>query len=487
MSDRAQAALWEAWRPLAEKSLGGLALETLSTTTADGAVLLPLYAPATPAHLGRPGHGPWQRIARVDAPGSAQQACDDLAGGAEGLALVFAGAPLAHGRGLEVATLDDLDAALDGVMLDGIALRIEAGARSIAAFALTAALIARRGERPVALHAGIDTLGAFASSGTMASWRLPRRSVADGVRGFIDLGVSGTALVGDGRIVAEAGAAPATELAFALHSVAAMLRALDEEGLDPSTTLPLTAIALSATGDQFATVAKFRAARRLHRLMADACGVATPLSLHATTAHRMLVFSDPETNLLRLTLAAFAAGVGGADSVDVLPFDADGSPFARRMARNIGALLIEEAHLGRLDDPGAGAGAVEAYTDTIAETAWTLFQAIEGDREFVASGRIADRVAADARRAQEAVAAGQRAIVGVTVHAPELPTPVAAAAPVVAPSQRRCTPSSPAFRDLVAAAHAGATLADLAGEPGDETPLTCPPIRPGRAAAPFGG
>jgi methylmalonyl-CoA mutase len=90
----------------------------------------------------------------------------------------------------------------------------------------------------------------------------------------------------------------------------------------------------------------------------------------------MMSAYDPWVNMLRTTVAAFAAGVGGADAVTVLPFDSPlGRPdaFGRRIARNTGSLLISEAHLARVADPAGGAYAVEKLTDDLAAAAWELF------------------------------------------------------------------------------------------------------------------
>ena len=85
---------------------------------------------------------------------------------------------------------------------------------------------------------------------------------------------------------------------------------------------------------------------------------------------------DPWVNMLRTTVAAFAAGVGGADAVTVLPFDSPlGTPdaFGRRIARNTSHLLIDESHVATVADPAGGAYAVEKLTDDLAVAAWELF------------------------------------------------------------------------------------------------------------------
>jgi methylmalonyl-CoA mutase len=136
----------------------------------------------------------------------------------------------------------------------------------------------------------------------------------------------------------------------------------------------------------------------------------------------MLTVADPDANLLRNTLAAFAAAVGGADSILVHPHTAacgapDGS--ARALARNIQHLLIEESDICGASDAGAGSGAIEALTDALAERAWAEFQAIEregGIVESIRSGAFPKRVA-NARLALAAdVTSGRNPLVGATVY-----------------------------------------------------------------------
>src|SRR6185312_1781476 len=94
----------------------------------------------------------------------------------------------------------------------------------------------------------------------------------------------------------------------------------------------------------------------------------------------MMTRRDPYVNMLRATIAVFAAGLGGADAVTVLPFTASlGLPdrFARRIARNTQLILIEESHLAAVADPAAGCGAIEHLTQELCRTAWSQFQEIE--------------------------------------------------------------------------------------------------------------
>ena len=145
---------------------------------------------------------------------------------------------------------------------------------------------------------------------------------------------------------------------------------------------------LAADDDQFMTIAKFRVLRRLWARVAEVVGEpdAGAARVHAVTSMPMMAQRDPWVNMLRTTVAAFGAGVGGADTVLVQPFDAaipGGLPgtaasFARRIARNTQLLLLEESHLGRVLDPAGGSWFVEDLTEQLAETAWDALPADRG-------------------------------------------------------------------------------------------------------------
>src|SRR5262249_24882277 len=143
----------------------------------------------------------------------------------------------------------------------------------------------------------------------------------------------------------------------------------------------MIAFRLTADTDQFLTIAKFRALRRVWQRVSESCGLEpVPAFVSAETAWRTLTYDDPYVNILRGTIAVFSAGVGGADAITALPFtSAGGLPdrFARRVARNTKLVLRDEASIARVGDPTAGAGFSEGLTDKLCRTAWALFQELE--------------------------------------------------------------------------------------------------------------
>jgi methylmalonyl-CoA mutase len=199
---------------------------------------------------------------------------------------------------------------------------------------------------------------------------------------------------------------------------------------------------LSADADQFLTIAKFRALRKLWVRVEEAAGLRPePPFVSAETAWRMLTKRDPYVNMLRATIAVAAAGFGGANAISALPFTtALGLPdrFARRIARNTQLILLEESHLARVTDPAAGAGAVEEITSRLCDTTWNLFQEIEregGAPAALERGSIQKRVAVVRGERAKAIADRREPITGTTIfpNPDELPVSVLKAKPVTVP------------------------------------------------------
>lgn len=443
------AATREQWLRLVDGVLKGAPFEKkLVSTTHDGLTIAPLYPRAADARpLGRAG-GPWTVMARVDHPEPAAanaEALHELENGATGLTLCFAGAIGAHGYGLD-ASEATLARVLDGVILEGIELECDLGPQAREAGGRIAALARGRGVAPDAarIRFGFDPLGTMAAAGTTPlPWRDAAPAFAAAIRDLAEAGFAGPFAVADGRVVHAAGGAEAQELAFALAVAVTYLRALEAAGYGPDVARRMLSFRLAADADQFLTVAKFRALRLLWARVEEACGLSpAPVHVAAETAWRMMTRRDPWVNMLRGTVAAFAAVLGGADSVTVLPFTAAlGLPdrFARRIARNTQLILQDEAHIAKVADPAAGAGGVEDLTAQLCRAAWALFQEIEqagGAAAALESGLIQDKVGAVRAARETAISTRRDPLTGTSEfpHLQEAPVSVLDAAPVrVAP------------------------------------------------------
>lgn len=420
----------EQWLKLVEGVLKGAAFEKkLVSRTHDGIAIQPLYPKAeesAPVTRERPGR--WRVSQRVDHP-DPQKANEltllDLEGGADALTLVTRRAPAARGFGVRIDSLEDLDRTLSGVMLDLIHLRLDAGGHGRQMAALILALAERRGHglSDLSIDLGLDPVGAMAAQGRMsAAWDIVANRMGDTLSHLTAQGFAGRAFLADGRVYHEAGASEAQELAAVLATGIGYLRALEAQGHSLDAARGALSFLLVADADEFLTVAKLRALRRLWARAEQACGLEPrPIRLHAETAWRMTTRRDPWVNMLRTTLAAFSAGIGGADAITVLPFTAAlGLPdaFARRIARNTQTILLDESNLARVADPAAGAGGFEALTDALCEKAWGLFQEIEregGILESLKGDRLQARIADVRAQREKAVATRKEPITGTSV------------------------------------------------------------------------
>lgn len=264
------------------------------------------------------------------------------------------------------------------------------------------------------------------------------------------------AITVDGPTFHNLGANASWELGAVMAAGVAYLRLLVDAGLPAAAALGQISFRFAADDDQFMTIAKLRAARQLWARVADVVGEpdAGAATVHATTSLAMMAQRDPWVNMLRTTVAAFSAGVGGADTVLVHPFDVaipGGFPgtarsFARRIARNTQLLLLEESHVGRVLDPSAGSWFVEDLTRELAEQAWGHFQDIEAKDGFEAAGdHISGRIAEVAGRRAADIAHRRTALTGVNEYPnlAEVPLPRGEALPSV----RRYASGFEALRD----------------------------------------
>ena len=432
----------EDWRKLVDAVLKGAPFERLRSTTYDGLAIELLAACRADAQplSGRRGAAPWQALARIDHPDAAEAnaaALHELENGAGGLALVFAGAVGDHGFGLP-ANERTLGRVLEGVDL-GAGVAVELDLTPQAEAVIHAALASGRALSPPAsyLRIGRDPLGAMAMAGGGARrWNEEAPHFARRLAALAREGFAGPQAAADGRVIHNAGGSEVQELAFVLAVATAYLRALEAEGVALDAARRMLFFRLCADADQFLTMAKFRALRKLWARVEVSCALApAPALVSAETAWRMLAARDPHVNILRATIAVVAAALSGADAITVLPFTAArGLPdaFARRIARNTQLILLEESHLAKVADPAAGSGAVEELTGELCGAAWKLFQEIEaagGAAAALENGLIQRNVAAVRAERAAAVARRKDALTGVSIF-PDLDEPDV---PVLAP------------------------------------------------------
>lgn len=415
----------------------------LRTALLDGPELKPLYTSAdadVPA-TGLPGAAPYVRGATSSRAGwdvralhadpdparTNTAALTDLTNGATSLWLRIGDAGLA---------VEDLPAALDGVHLDLAPIALDAGAHCEQAAQALLTLSEQRGIDPADLSGslGADPIGLRARNGGPPG----SGAVGAGGGGAADLDLLLTVseqskgspklcvATVDGTVYHDGGASGAHEVAIATAVGVAYLRVLSESGLSIDDALAAIEFRFAVTDDQFTSIAKLRAARRIWGRVAQLSGAAPTLRgqrQHAVTSAAMMTQRDPWVNLLRTTIACFAAAVGGAESITVLPFDhAVGLPddLARRIARNTQSILHDESSLARVTDPGGGSGYVESLTHALAAEAWSRFTEIEragGALAGLDSGDIPTAIAATRTRRAAEIAHRRAPITGVSEFA----------------------------------------------------------------------
>ncbi|HEY7664892.1 MAG TPA: methylmalonyl-CoA mutase family protein [Xanthobacteraceae bacterium] len=445
------AATREQWRKLVESVLKGAPFETtLVAKTYDGLAIDPLYARSPQAQpvVGRVPGTAWSLTQRIDHPqpsAANAEALHDLENGATALSLVFAGGIGAYGYGL-AAEEGAIMRALAGIHLDaGVALDVDGGVSPQPPGALLAVVVRNGGTAPARtnIRFGLDPIGAAAiAGGSPLPWSGLARNFSSAILELAAQGFRGPFACADGRVIHNAGGSEAQELGYVLAVAVAYLRALEGAGSALERARAMIYFRLAADADQFLTMAKFRALRKVWARVEEACGLTpAPPFVAAETAWRMMTKRDPYVNMLRATIAVVAAGLGGADAMTVLPFTlALGLPdrFARRIARNTQLVLLEESNLAKVADPGAGAGAIEDITDQICRAAWSAFQEIEtagGAWAALQQGLIQHKVAAVRATRESAVAHRRDALTG-TSDFPDLaeaPVSVLDAAPIRPP------------------------------------------------------
>ena len=408
------------WKALVEAELKGAPFERkMVSSTYEGIDLQPVYRREDGARVphadsfpgfapfvrgarasGHVGH-PWDVSQEIAVSGAAEFNDAARAGLRQGLTALnivldratrkgadpdWAAAGEVGAGGLSIATLADLDRALDGIDLANVPLFVRSGASGMPFAGLLVALARKRGVEPARLRGCIevDPIGVLAHEGGLP------QSIDAAYREMAALTQWAEAnapllqtVCVHGRSWHEAGGNAVQELAFALATGADYLRAMHGRGLGVDVVAPRIRFAHTVGVQFFMEIAKLRAARLLWSRLVGVLGggaEAQRLSLHVRTSVFNKTVFDPHVNLLRTTVEAFAGVLGGCDSLQVGGFDESfRSPdeLSSRLARNQQLILRDECHLTTVVDPAGGSWFVENLTDQLARRAWALFQDVE--------------------------------------------------------------------------------------------------------------
>jgi methylmalonyl-CoA mutase N-terminal domain/subunit len=426
---------------------------------ASGIPLRPAYdaAAGTPHDLGEPGEFPFARGVRKDMYrgrlwtmrqyagfGSAAESNARyrylLSHGTTGLSVAFdlptqlgydSDAPQARGEvgkvGVAIDSVADMETLLDGIPLDRVTISMTINAPASIILAMLLAVARRRGIPFEKLGGTVqnDVLKEYVARGTYIYPPAQSMRLATDVMAYCSKQVPGWNTISvSGYHIREAGSTALEEIAFTLANGKAYLQAAREAGLDLDAIAPRISFFWNAHNDLFEEVAKFRAARYLWaHITRDEFGCRDPrsqmLRFHTQTGGSTLTAQEPENNVVRVTLQALAAVLGGTQSLHTNGQDealAIPTEESAKVALRTQQIIAYESGVPDVVDPLAGSYYVESLTNELIQRAGALITEIDelgGSVAAIESGWMQARIAESAYRSQQAVEKGEQVVVGV--------------------------------------------------------------------------
>lgn len=456
------------WEALARKELRDRPLETLSFETAEGVAVKPLYTGADVpegAAAELPGFAPFTRGVRATmyagrpwtvrqyAGFSTAEASNafyraNLAAGQQGVSVAFdlathRGYDSDHPRvvgdvgkaGVAIDSVEDMKILFDGIPLDRMSVSMTMNGAVLPVLAGYIVAAEEQGVPEAKLSGTIqnDILKEFMVRNTYIYPPGPSmRIVADIIAYTAGRMPKFNSISISGYHMQEAGATAVQELAYTLADGLEYVRAAISGGLDVDAFAGRLSFFFAIGMDFFTEVAKLRAARKLWAELIQAefapkKAESLMLRTHCQTSGVSLTEQDPYNNVVRTTIEALAAVLGGTQSLHTNSFDeALGlpTPFSARIARNTQLIIAEETGVTRTVDPLGGSYYIEALTAELAAKARELIDEVEamgGMTKAVEAGLPKLRIEESATRRQARIDRGEQVIVGVNKYVPEAP------------------------------------------------------------------
>ena len=461
----------QTWTATAERELRGKTLADLVWTTPEGLDVKPLYTARDLEEIGYaetlPGLYPFTRGVRgtmyANRPWTIRQYAGfstaeasnafyrkNLAAGQMGLSVAFdlathRGYDSTHPRvvgdvgkaGVAIDSVEDMKILFDGIPLDKMSVSMTMNGAVLPTLAGYIVAAEEQGVGPDQLSGTIqnDILKEFMVRNTYIYPPDPSmRIVAD----IIDYTAAHmprfNSISISGYHMQEAGATAVQELAFTLADGVEYVRAALAKGLDIDAFAPRLSFFFAIGMNFFMEIAKLRAARLLWARIMRSLGAQDPKSLmlrtHCQTSGVSLTEQDPYNNVIRTTVEAMAAVLGGTQSLHTNALDeaiALPTEFSARIARNTQLVLAEETGIAKVVDPLGGSYYVEHLTQSLANAAWDLIREVEelgGMTKAVDSGMPKLKIEEAAARQQARVDRGEQVIVGVNKYTLDAQDPI---------------------------------------------------------------
>jgi len=453
------------WQALAAKELGGKPAESLVWRTLEGIAIKPLYTASDLERLdgidSLPGFAPYLRGVRAtmyaNRPWTIRQYAgfstaeesnkfyrENLKAGQMGLSVAFdlathRGYDSDHPRvvgdvgkaGVAIDSVEDMKILFDGIPLDQMTVSMTMNGAVLPVLAGFIVAAEEQGVPAEKLQGTIqnDILKEFMVRNTYIYPPGPSmRIVADIIEYTAKHMPKFNSISISGYHMQEAGATCVQELAFTLADGLDYARAALSRGLDIDAFAPRLSFFFCMGMNFFMEIAKLRAARLLWAKLMRGFEPKNPASLqlrtHVQTSGVSLTEQDPYNNIVRTTIEALAAVLGGTQSLHTNSFDealALPTPFSARIARNTQLILAEEAGLTHVVDPLGGSYFVESLTHSVASAAMDLIDEVEklgGMTKAVEQGLPKLRIEEAAARRQARLDRGEEVIVGVNKYEP---------------------------------------------------------------------
>jgi methylmalonyl-CoA mutase len=460
MTDFAKKSL-DDWKSLAGKECKGRPLEELTVDTPEGIAVKPLYTSEDLAGLDHvnslPGFAPFVRGPKATMyagrPWTVRQYAGfstaeesnafyrrNLEAGQTGLSVAFdlathRGYDSDHPRvvgdvgkaGVAIDSVADMKILFDGIPLDQMSVSMTMNGAALPVMAMYVVAAEEQGVPPEKLAGTLqnDILKEFMVRNTYIYPPMPSMRIVSDIIAFSAAHMPRYNSISiSGYHMQEAGATCAQELAYTIADGIEYVRTAIASGLDVDAFAPRLSFFFGIGMDFFMEVAKLRAARLLwSTLMAEKFAPKDSRSLmlrtHCQTSGVSLTAKDPYNNIMRTTIEAMAAALGGTQSLHTNSFDealALPTEFSARIARNTQLVLQEEAGITRVVDPLAGSWYLESLTADLAGEARKLIDEVEemgGMTRAVESGMPKMRIEEAAARRQARIDRGEEVIVGV--------------------------------------------------------------------------
>ena len=349
--------------------------------------------------------------------------------------------PLSQGEvgkvGVAIDSLADMEILFDGIPLDKVSTSMTINAPAAVLLAMYIAVAEKQGVSIEKLSGTIqnDILKEYIARGTYIFPPKPSMRLITNIFEYCAKEVPEWNTISiSGYHIREAGSNAAQEIAFTIADGIAYVEAAIKAGLNVDDFAPRLSFFFNAHNDLFEEIAKFRAARRLWaKVMKDRFHATNPKSMmlrfHTQTAGSMLTAQQPDNNIIRVTLQALAAVLGGTQSLHTNSRDealALPTEDAVRIALRTQQIIAYESGAGDTIDPLAGSYYVEAITNTLEKTAEEYLKKIDdlgGAVVAIEQGYIQQEIQNSAYTWQQEIEKGERIVIGVNKFTMKEPSP----------------------------------------------------------------